>query len=145
MEFTKISDTGVKASRICLGTWAIGGWMWGGTEEEESIAAIHGTLCLLLSQDEKIWVLNFKGETVKSYKAPHSSRYRGEAKGVSLKLKDSSEYLAVIVDFSTWKRSILYLYDRADQLVYEEVMSDSCFSVLSSDSWQAGRFTHCGM
>ncbi len=44
MEFTKISDTGVKASRICLGTWAIGGWMWGGTEEEESIAAIHEAL-----------------------------------------------------------------------------------------------------
>ncbi len=44
MEFTEISNTGVKASRICLGTWAIGGWMWGGTEEEESIAAIHEAL-----------------------------------------------------------------------------------------------------
>jgi aryl-alcohol dehydrogenase-like predicted oxidoreductase len=30
-----------KASRICLGTWAIGGWMWGGTEEQESIKTIH--------------------------------------------------------------------------------------------------------
>jgi len=44
MEFREISDTGMKASRICLGTWAIGGWMWGGTEEEESIGAILAAL-----------------------------------------------------------------------------------------------------
>ena len=28
-------------SRIALGTWAIGGWMWGGTDEKESIQTIH--------------------------------------------------------------------------------------------------------
>ncbi len=44
MEFAEISGTGIKASRICLGTWAIGGWMWGGAEEEESIAAILAAL-----------------------------------------------------------------------------------------------------
>lgn len=44
MEFTEISGTDIKASRICLGTWAIGGWMWGGTEEEQSIAAIREAL-----------------------------------------------------------------------------------------------------
>jgi aryl-alcohol dehydrogenase-like predicted oxidoreductase len=32
---------GINASRIALGTWAIGGWMWGGTDEEESIRTIH--------------------------------------------------------------------------------------------------------
>ena len=26
----------LKVSRIALGTWAIGGWMWGGTDEKES-------------------------------------------------------------------------------------------------------------
>ena len=31
----------VNASRIGLGTWAIGGWMWGGTEESEAIGTIH--------------------------------------------------------------------------------------------------------
>ncbi len=29
-----------KACRICLGTWAIGGWMWGITKEEQSIKTI---------------------------------------------------------------------------------------------------------
>ncbi|KRD60453.1 aldo/keto reductase [Ensifer sp. ENS10] len=36
--------SGVKASAVGLGTWAIGGWMWGGTDERESIAAIQASL-----------------------------------------------------------------------------------------------------
>lgn len=43
MEYTQIGDL-KKVSRIGLGTWAIGGWMWGGTEEQESIATIHAAL-----------------------------------------------------------------------------------------------------
>ncbi|TIN80550.1 aldo/keto reductase [Mesorhizobium sp.] len=35
-----IGKSGVVASAVGLGTWAIGGWMWGGTDEAESIAAI---------------------------------------------------------------------------------------------------------
>ena len=41
MEFSKIPETSIRISRIGLGTWAIGGWMWGGTDEEESIKTIH--------------------------------------------------------------------------------------------------------
>jgi aryl-alcohol dehydrogenase-like predicted oxidoreductase len=44
MEYSKISDTAVNASRIGLGTWAIGGWMWGGTDEEQSIATISDAI-----------------------------------------------------------------------------------------------------
>jgi aryl-alcohol dehydrogenase-like predicted oxidoreductase len=33
-----------KMSRIALGTWAIGGWMWGGTDDRESIKTIHAAL-----------------------------------------------------------------------------------------------------
>jgi aryl-alcohol dehydrogenase-like predicted oxidoreductase len=32
--------------RVGLGTWAIGGWMWGGTDERESIRTIHAALDL---------------------------------------------------------------------------------------------------
>jgi aryl-alcohol dehydrogenase-like predicted oxidoreductase len=41
MEFTKIAGTGLTVSRIGLGTWAIGGWMWGGADEAESIRTIR--------------------------------------------------------------------------------------------------------
>jgi aryl-alcohol dehydrogenase-like predicted oxidoreductase len=44
MEFAEIADTPLKVSRIAMGTWAIGGWMWGGTDERQSIAAIREAL-----------------------------------------------------------------------------------------------------
>jgi len=40
----EIGRSGGKASAVGLGTWAIGGWMWGGTDERESIAAIQASL-----------------------------------------------------------------------------------------------------
>jgi aryl-alcohol dehydrogenase-like predicted oxidoreductase len=41
MEYTQIPGTDLKVSRIALGTWAMGGWMWGGTDEELAIKTIH--------------------------------------------------------------------------------------------------------
>lgn len=44
MEYINIAGTELSASRIGLGTWAIGGWLWGGTDEETSILTIHKAL-----------------------------------------------------------------------------------------------------
>ena len=44
MEFVSIPGTSLTVSRIGLGTWAIGGWMWGGTEDDESIRTIQTAL-----------------------------------------------------------------------------------------------------
>jgi len=44
MEFTKIAGTDLSVSRIGLGTWAIGGWMWGGSDEAESIKTIQSAV-----------------------------------------------------------------------------------------------------
>ena len=44
MEYLKIAGLPLEASRIALGTWAIGGWMWGGTEESDAISTIHAAL-----------------------------------------------------------------------------------------------------
>jgi aryl-alcohol dehydrogenase-like predicted oxidoreductase len=41
MELTSIPGTVLKVSPVAIGTWAIGGWMWGGTDEAESIATIR--------------------------------------------------------------------------------------------------------
>src|ERR1700685_3998934 len=43
-EFAPIPDTELQVSRVALGTWAIGGWMWGGTDERESVATIRAAL-----------------------------------------------------------------------------------------------------
>jgi len=44
LEYMNIAGTNLISSRIALGTWAIGGWMWGGTDDKESIRTIHAAL-----------------------------------------------------------------------------------------------------
>ncbi len=45
METMNIGTSGLSASRIGLGTWAIGGWMWGGnTDLKHSIATIRSSI-----------------------------------------------------------------------------------------------------
>src|SRR5690606_34822844 len=39
-----LGRSGVGASAGGRGTWGIGGWMWGGTDEAESVAAIQASL-----------------------------------------------------------------------------------------------------
>ncbi len=44
MESIVLGNSGISSSRIGLGTWAIGGWMWGGTDEAQAIATIRTAL-----------------------------------------------------------------------------------------------------
>jgi aryl-alcohol dehydrogenase-like predicted oxidoreductase len=39
-----IGKSGIEGSVVALGTWAIGGWLWGGTEEKKSIEAIQTSI-----------------------------------------------------------------------------------------------------
>jgi aryl-alcohol dehydrogenase-like predicted oxidoreductase len=45
VETIRIGNSGIVASRVALGTWAIGGWMWGGnTDLDESIRTIRSAV-----------------------------------------------------------------------------------------------------
>lgn len=45
MEYRRLGKSGIEASVIGFGSWAIGGWMWGGnSDEKESIKAIHAAI-----------------------------------------------------------------------------------------------------
>jgi len=44
MRTRPLGQSGIEASTVGLGAWAMGGWMWGGTDESESIDAIHAAL-----------------------------------------------------------------------------------------------------
>jgi len=44
MEYVNIQGTELSASRIGLGTWAIGGWLWDGTDDELSMRTICAAL-----------------------------------------------------------------------------------------------------
>ena len=43
-EFVGIPKTQLVVSRVALGTWAMGGWMWGGSDMRESVATIRAAL-----------------------------------------------------------------------------------------------------
>ncbi|MGA2764168.1 MAG: aldo/keto reductase [Spirochaetia bacterium] len=44
MTMRELGSSGIKASAVGLGTFAIGGWFWGGTDEKKSIQAIQASL-----------------------------------------------------------------------------------------------------
>lgn len=44
MELRKLGTSDIKVTPIAFGAWAIGGWMWGGAEETDSIRALQ-TAC----------------------------------------------------------------------------------------------------
>ena len=41
MEYRKLGETSLKITPIAFGAWAAGGWMWGGTDQQEAVAAIR--------------------------------------------------------------------------------------------------------
>jgi aryl-alcohol dehydrogenase-like predicted oxidoreductase len=44
MYYRKLGESGIDASVVGLGAWAIGGWLWGGQDDRDSIQAIHAAL-----------------------------------------------------------------------------------------------------
>lgn len=69
MKHARVADTDMKVSRIGLGTWAIGGSMWGGTDREASIATVQAAI------DNGITLI----DTAPVYGFGTSERYVGEA------------------------------------------------------------------
>ncbi len=80
----------------------------------------------LLSESGTIWVLGFDGKSVAKLDAPDCGDL-GHARAVPVKLDaDEDEYFAVLVAFRNRERSILYLYDHDENLVYQEVLAEAC-------------------
>ena len=46
MEYRKIGETDLECSVITFGAWAAGGWMWGGNEKNDAVAAIKASFDL---------------------------------------------------------------------------------------------------
>jgi len=75
MEYVSISVFPKKLSRIALGTWAIGGELWGGTEEKDSIDTI------LAAIDKGINVI----DTAPAYGTGKAEEFLGKALQISKK------------------------------------------------------------
>lgn len=46
MKYNELGTSGVKVSAITFGAWAIGGWMWGGSDRQDAIDAIQAAFDL---------------------------------------------------------------------------------------------------
>lgn len=44
MKYRALGGSGIQASVVGFGAWAIGGWMWGGADEKAAIEAIHAAI-----------------------------------------------------------------------------------------------------
>ena len=69
MKYTTLGNTDLKLPAVSFGAWAIGGWLWGGTDAAQAIQAIHAAL------DAGISCI----DTAPSYGMGHSERIVGEA------------------------------------------------------------------
>jgi methylglyoxal reductase len=65
----EIGRSGISASAIGLGTWAIGGWLWGGSDDAASIAAIRASI------DNGVTLI----DTAPGYGLGHAETLVGEA------------------------------------------------------------------
>lgn len=44
MRTRPLGSSGIEASVVALGTWAMGGWMWGGSDDDAAVRAIHAAI-----------------------------------------------------------------------------------------------------
>src|SRR5260370_41709002 len=45
MRYRTLGNSGIEASVVGFGAWALGGWMWGGTDRNDPVGAIHAAIC----------------------------------------------------------------------------------------------------
>jgi len=79
MEKLILSGTEIQTSRIGLGTWAIGGWLWGGTDEKDSIRTIQSALDRGINLIDTAPVYGFGRSEEIIGKALSKSNYREKA------------------------------------------------------------------
>lgn len=69
MLMRQLGSSGIEISAVGFGAWALGGWMWGGTDDEKAVGAIHAAL------DHGINLI----DTAPVYGYGHSERITGMA------------------------------------------------------------------
>lgn len=106
----------------------------------------------LAASDGDLWLIDLDGKNYTRYSAPLSyiklekprvietpglgqmtfdteQVYRAKCVWAELE-KDRPKYLAVVANFAAFDRSLFYLYDAQDKLVYQEVLPEECNGII---------------
>lgn len=106
MEFTHIPNIDKNISRVGLGTWAIGGWMWGGSEEKDAIATIHRAFDLGINLIDTAPVYGFG--------------LSEEIVGIALKQYGKRDKIIIATKVGlSWKNQKVYRDARKETLIHE--------------------------
>ena len=102
---------------------------------------IEGPTHFLVSFDEKIWVLDVEGKANSQLDAPWA--VDNYASGTPVRFDSRVDpFFAVMVEVrATWKRSILYIYDPTQKLLYQEILPVSTASVYALNDESSGMDT----
>lgn len=94
---------------------------------------------LLIAEDNFIWIFDARANVLAKFSAPNTGNL-GHGKGVVFTIKGGKKVLATIVDHKNWHRSILHLHDLSGDLLYQEILPESCpaITVLPADETLPG-------
>jgi len=80
----------------------------------------------LVAVDENfVYVLTMKAETVARLPAPGNAGI-AEPRGTPVHFSKGTPYYASLLRHNQWNRSLLYIYDTQNQIVYDEIIKDDC-------------------
>ncbi|MBI3865625.1 MAG: hypothetical protein HY290_27445 [Planctomycetia bacterium] len=83
------------------------------------------------AEDDKVRIFDYDGKAIAQFDAPDAGTL-GHAHGTVVRLRDGDlPNFAVIVAFQNWHVSILYVYATDRKLAFQEVIADTCNSVLA--------------
>ena len=108
LEYIEIPRTNLVSSRVALGTWAIGGWMWGGTDDEVSIRTIHAAL------DQGINLIDtapIYGQGRSEEIVGEALRQHGRREGVILATKVGIDWTAGRIERNSARQRILQEFE----------------------------------
>ncbi|TDX27582.1 aryl-alcohol dehydrogenase-like predicted oxidoreductase [Modicisalibacter xianhensis] len=112
MQTLEIANTGISTSRIGLGTWAMGGRQWGGTDDAQAIRTIHAAL------DRGITLI----DTAPAYGFGHAEEVVGKA------LAESGQRDRVVIATKAaleWGEGIAAVVRNATQARIDQEVEDS--------------------
>jgi aryl-alcohol dehydrogenase-like predicted oxidoreductase len=121
MIFRNLGDSGIEVSAIAFGAWAIGGFMWGGNDDQEAIRAIqHGyDLDVTTIDTAPIYGMGLSEELVGKAIQGKRERFQILTKfGIKWKTKGSREQFRSQKEYEELMKQI-YLSARKESVIQE--------------------------